>query len=187
MKRIIRPIQSLKNEIQIGTPVTFAALNTEEEVLNYLTEEGFVRGNFVDLEAVIEANDNLKLIKSDLDGKDGYIASVGEGNYEICVNINHPKNRQRFTMAHELSHYFLHRNKISGLKTGEKILFRGVNIDPIEAEANRFAAAILMPEELIKILMDEHKGSIIRIARELQVSTEALTYRAEKLGYLRNG
>ena len=59
-----------------------------------------------------------------------------------------------------------------------------------ETEANRFAAKILMPEELIKSiakdivgdnLSDLTENQIIELAKKLQVSKQALTYRLSSL------
>jgi|GEM_PF-866162 len=62
-----------------------------------------------------------------------------------------PYTRQRFTVAHELGHFFLsHQQK-------NEILFRSMlsssnpNNPWSETEANHFAACILMPREAIKI------------------------------------
>lgn len=55
--------------------------------------------------------------------------------------------RHRFTIAHELGHYILHRNgtKMCRISGNERI---AVYLDP-EWQANTFASAILMPRHLI--------------------------------------
>src|SRR5215204_5083184 len=68
----------------------------------------------------------------------------------IGVNKNHPKVRQRFTIAHEFGHYLLHAGISSHLDRDYRINFRSAessqatNIE--EIEANFFAASILMPK-----------------------------------------
>jgi len=79
---------------------------------------------------------------------------------EIWVNAEEAAlwpERERFTIAHELGHHVLH-------STGQQTLFcRKPSVDPeerpaeaapelptIEREANAFAAALLMPAELIE-------------------------------------
>lgn len=56
--------------------------------------------------------------------------------------------RTNFTLAHELGHYFVHRNQMSRncFECGEgDILGRNQDVTNIEAEANIFAANLLMP------------------------------------------
>ena len=97
----------------------------------------------------------------------------------------HP-NRQRFTIAHELGHYF------AGHLSNGKTLFRDPaknftvdNYDPYEAEANKIAADILMPEDKISFLIQELKyNTIDDLANALKVSPAAMTYRLKNLGYI---
>src|SRR5690606_24871421 len=42
----------------------------------------------------------------------GLIEPDADGGYVIKVNRFEPKERQRFTIAHEIAHYLLHRDKI---------------------------------------------------------------------------
>ena len=55
----------------------------------------------------------------------------------------------RFTIAHELAHYILHRNgnKLYAHRDSD---VEGVIKSSIEREANFFAANVLMPEKLIE-------------------------------------
>ena len=72
-----------------------------------------------------------------------------EDRYLIKVNRHDPARRQRFTVAHEIAHYLLHRDQIgSGLR--DDVLYRSSLSDAREAEANRLAADILMPQALVK-------------------------------------
>lgn len=65
-------------------------------------------------------------------------------SFVIKVNRHEYKTRQRFTLAHEISHYLLHRDLI-GDGIEDNILYRSNLSDSIEAQANRLAADILMP------------------------------------------
>jgi len=58
------------------------------------------------------------------------------------------KVRQRFTIAHEIAHYLLHRDQI-GDGIEDTILYRSTLSDRREAEANRLAADLIMPEKSI--------------------------------------
>ena len=80
-----------------------------------------------------------------------------EDTFLITVAANDPHTRQRFTLAHELGHYMLHRKLIgAGLdddrayRSTEAGKYHNTLIGPREeTEANRFAANLLMPVELI--------------------------------------
>lgn len=108
----------------------------------------------------------------------GEIKEDDAGNVVIKVNRHDVKARQRFTIAHEISHYLLHR---SLLKSGitDEVLYRSSDIDEVEKEANALAASIIMPTSAIKFLeqqFSDYKGEALyeKIADKLQVSTIAL-------------
>jgi hypothetical protein len=68
--------------------------------------------------------------------------------FVIRVNRHDSNRRQRFTVAHEIAHYLIHRNQIgSGIR--DDVLYRSNLSDRREAEANRLAADILMPDDLM--------------------------------------
>ncbi|HEY6000541.1 MAG TPA: ImmA/IrrE family metallo-endopeptidase [bacterium] len=120
----------------------------------------------------------------------GFLLREGESTI-IGVNNLHPRTRQNFTVAHELGHLRLHPNssfvdrKLSFYARDSR---SGKAVDEREIDANRFAAALLMPEKLLRPyihaknvdLGDEHL--LESIARKFGVSTQALTYRLINLG-----
>lgn len=71
------------------------------------------------------------------------------GQFVIRVNRNDISRRQRFTVAHELGHYFLHRDVI-GSGVTDDVLYRSGLSDAREAQANRFAADLLMPMPVVE-------------------------------------
>jgi Zn-dependent peptidase ImmA (M78 family) len=76
--------------------------------------------------------------------------------FVIRVNRHDASRRQRFTVAHEIAHYLLHRDQIgTGLK--DDVLYRSKLSDWREAEANRLAADILMPNQLVKEWLENAK------------------------------
>ena len=42
-------------------------------------------------------------------GISGMLEKVSEGQYRLYYNENHPETRKRFTVAHEIGHFILHR------------------------------------------------------------------------------
>ncbi len=95
--------------------------------------------------------------------------------YEIIVRRDHPMNRKRFTVAHELAHFVLHRDAdIHELIEDE--FYRGLSIR-LEREANEFAADILMPWPLINKLSGEDRRNFPELAAALGVSRQTLATR----------
>ncbi|MBO9501995.1 ImmA/IrrE family metallo-endopeptidase [Brevundimonas sp. A19_0] len=71
-----------------------------------------------------------------------------QGGFLVRVNRHDSPKRQRFTVAHELAHFLIHRDQIGdGIK--DDILYRSRLSDRREAEANRLAADLIMPADLI--------------------------------------
>lgn len=90
--------------------------------------------------------------------------------------------RSRFTIAHELGHFVLHRAQQlrfecdkSGMTSGQ---FAGRNI---EREANEFASNLLMPLDVLRQRLGDQRKVTLNllsdIARTFQVSFEALCLR----------
>lgn len=77
--------------------------------------------------------------------------------FRIRINRHETKTRQRFTIAHEVAHYLLHRDFI-GDGIEDSILYRSRLSDPREAEANRLAAQLLMPEAGVIRALRRHGG-----------------------------
>lgn len=118
----------------------------------------------------------------------GMIERAGKDRYRIAVNYNDPDTRQRFTAAHELGHYMLHRDKI-GDGVDDDRLYRSTPKGKYyntaigrtqETEANKFAANVLMPIDLVT----EKLGGRIAdrslaqsLARDFQVSEQAMCIR----------
>lgn len=82
---------------------------------------------------------------------------VSPGGFVIKVNRNDPARRQRFTVAHEIGHYLLHRDEIGDGITDD-VLYRSALSDRREAQANRMAADLLMPQRLIDEWMDRARS-----------------------------
>lgn len=73
----------------------------------------------------------------------------GPSGFAIYLNSYHHPNRRRFTLAHEIAHFILHRDLIeSGLT--DNTLYRSGLPEPHEVQANRLAAEMLMPDKLLR-------------------------------------
>lgn len=140
---------------------------------------------------------DLNILTTDI--KDNNISGAivydrDKDTFSIFVNQNKPPNRQYFTTAHELGHYFLHKEIIKKEEVlvdfdktldGNRALFRldNATINEVETEANNFAAALIMPENLVKTAW-KRLGSVEECARVFNVSISAMSIRMEKIGLL---
>ncbi len=112
----------------------------------------------------------------------GLIAPDEEGEgFVIKVNRFEPRSRQRFTIAHEIAHFLLHRDRIQA-GVVDSVLYRSKLSSRAEAEANRLAADIVMPRRKIGESSSLETSSwndqiIDRLAEEFQVSKQAMGIR----------
>jgi len=118
----------------------------------------------------------------------------------IGVNSSHSETRKRFTIAHELGHLILHDDPVRidhhYMEIGQRSRMKPVAQrnqvssearDPREIEANRFAAALLMPtdflEQSLKGLRLPLTGKeIVELSEEYEVSAQAMMFRLINLG-----
>jgi Zn-dependent peptidase ImmA (M78 family) len=122
------------------------------------------------------------------DGEDdfsGCIEQRSDGNYYLSVNKYHNARRQRFTMAHELGHYFLHREKLNEIGRETILMREPMALTQVEREANDFASELLIPKPVLDAQIHQGVSQIEDLADFFQVSVPALKYRAIRLGYLR--
>ena len=117
----------------------------------------------------------------------GQISRIVDDNcdYEILVSASDPRVRKRFTVAHEISHYLLHKDEIGDGITDD-VLYRSVLSSHIEAQANRLAADILMPprrilEELGSVKEYGSSDKIEILSTRFAVSGTAMSIRLQKL------
>lgn len=119
------------------------------------------------------------------------IAMTPDDHYKISVNINDHLRRKRFSIAHQLGHYLLHREKISrGLDDSYdyKIIVAGnfynSNVDDKdEHHANRFAEELLIPGKKLRLLFSQGK-SIDELADVFFVSKKAIQIRLKSIGMI---
>lgn len=137
------------------------------------------------IEMVPLANDiGLKVYKTKEWSREGGISGAimkdkelgGNSGYACFINENHPVTRRRFTIAHELAHLILHKDLIGDGITDDALLRSGLS-NKVEAEANRFAADILMPWDLINRAIAEGDETLPALAKAFNVSENAMSIR----------
>ena len=112
----------------------------------------------------------------------GISGQIGEenGDFVIRINRHEAKHRQRFTLAHELAHFLLHRDLIVAEAVGQR-MFRCVPASPpnIEYEAGRLASDLVIPSDRLAEATAEYSGPMTSeliedLARRFRVSTAAM-------------
>jgi len=109
-----------------------------------------------------------------------------ENAKEIWVNEEDPEQRRNFTIAHELGHYYLHGGKEN--TKGTFVSFRG-DKNPIETEANKFAAELLLPTDDVKQVYEDTLfiPTVSYLASKFNVSDQAMRIKLEQMGLRRIG
>ena len=138
---------------------------------------------------------NIQLVYANLEKNISGIIEHINNEYRIIVNENHPLTRQRFTIAHELGHYILHRDLIGdgiydnkGYRCEYPNKYNNPNIGRYqETEANKFAVNLLMPMDKINEYKEKYnyldKNSLVETMSDIfQVSKQSMAIRL-KLEY----
>ncbi|GLO69562.1 ImmA/IrrE family metallo-endopeptidase [Phaeobacter inhibens] len=133
----------------------------------------------------------IELVKDpDLDGKSGQIEYDGK-RYIISVNAWENPRRQKFTAAHEVAHYVLHRDLLrreGHLNRHTDTLF-GAPSDNVtepfspshEVQANKYAARLLMPAQLVRAKYNSETDNVRELADAFGVSLQAMKIRLANL------
>ncbi len=113
----------------------------------------------------------------------------------IAVNRDHAPTRRRFTVAHELGHLLLHQGRplIVDHVVRARINLRdhrsSLATEREEIDANRFAASLLMPADLVNDRLTKQlrhglseQRTIDALAKEFGVSPQAMEFRLTNLG-----
>ena len=99
----------------------------------------------------------------------------------ITVNRNHPPVRRRFTIAHEIAHFVLHRDLI-GDGVEDDGLYRSRSLSSaVERQANRYAADILMPWWQVTSRYREGVRTAVEMAAIFCVSVAVAEIRLKEL------
>ena len=117
----------------------------------------------------LPANISGKIFKDPLNG--------GSSGFSILVNASESHSRKRFTVAHELAHFLLHRRRLEMGELADDTMYRSGLTTQQEAEANKLAAQLLMPRDLIKELKRSGVRDVESLANRLQVSVPAMKVR----------
>jgi IrrE N-terminal-like domain len=101
----------------------------------------------------------------------------GTSGFSIGVNAAEGYVRKRFTVAHEISHFLLHRDKITTELRDDTFYRSSLLSSQEEVEANKLAANILMPYPLIQSLQNQGVRDVAELARRFEVSPISMKIR----------
>lgn len=102
-------------------------------------------------------------------------------NSRIYVNQDDSSERQAFTIAHELGHWLLHRAIFEKEPDRYPVLPRFSHpnhADPLEKEANKFAATLLVPLNLLRPVKN---SPVSALASVFGVSRTMMEYRLKNV------
>lgn len=141
-----------------------------------------VEGLWVDPFAIAEAKGIAVQAKPDFAaGVSGMLLKV-EDTFGIMYATHVPsRGFQRFSVGHELGHYFIGGHYEALLGEGLHVSHGGfVSTDPYELEADYFASALLMPERPFRGAIEEREGGlecIEALAKRCETSLTATAIR----------
>lgn len=123
---------------------------------------------------------DIKVKEATLEGFEGCLLRMGSvGTILYSSGIGHPA-RVRFTVAHEIGHWILHPGRSQGFLCTEEDLVRYKG-SPMEAEANAFAGALLIPRFLLgggrSFVADDFLKTTLAAAEEFGASVMATSKR----------
>jgi hypothetical protein len=164
-------LEALRTDYQLKAPL---GLTPIQKVIRKCTAETPV--NIVGL-----ANDLLLTVRQEDLGTDSgeIVRDIDRGGFSgycIVVNVTHPRVRKRFTAAHEVAHFLLHRDRITNRLRDDK-MYRSSLGTTKEREANQLAADILMPRRAIAQFRTAGLQSPEELAAKFQVSAQAMRLR----------
>lgn len=167
-----------------------ATLTSEEKRLAEAEAEKVLNETFGNLDAIkfpIDLGtilDRNSLILKKGDFKDPNISGAfNRDESTIYISDQETSERQNFTVAHELGHFKLHKEKTTDIFYRKQMWEFGDGYQNEETQANWFAANLLMPAEAVKRMWKVTKNAS-ELARFFGVSKAAMYFRLKDLGLL---
>lgn len=132
--------------------------------------EKILKDNFIALPPVrideVAKNYGLIVVEADLDHSSAISGFIDIKNKRVVLNKYDIEPRKAYTIAHELGHYLMHKDKLEQDPDKYAIFYRkpiGTEHDPIEEEASCFAAHLLVPDALLTHYKDYDNNTMAKI------------------------
>lgn len=91
-----------------------------------------------------------------------------ENRFQIEVNDSHSRNRVRFSIAHEIAHFILHKDRI----VNEGMLSRSTQPEEnIEKQADDLAGRLLIPDDVLEEFLKNNN-----VTKELEITTDQISW-----------
>lgn len=168
------------------------------EVASAILERAGVTDVPVDLNPILKIA-GVRAEAADLGQDVSGLLAIHDGNGFIAYSEDQSNQRQRFTIAHELGHFLLHKadggdtvflDKDFIVKYRSNKVYSETELRQ-EQEANTFAASLLMPKEFIfrelnkEDIRNLSESELIeKLALIFEVSVPAMTFRLSNLSIL---
>ncbi len=141
------------------------------------------------LAVVLERKYGVKIWYESLGPAGSAASAKGEFGCGVLINADHAPWRRNYSLAHELFHLVTWDSISPDLRESQPERWSHV-----ERAAQAFASTLLLPGEAVVAEFDArvHDGKVsyadlVELARDFDVSTEALLWRLVRLGRLREG
>jgi Zn-dependent peptidase ImmA (M78 family) len=173
----------------------------EQEAQNIL-ERLSITDPPIDVKTIAESLGYRVVLKFfDEEDLSGTVMRDARGGVTLGINTLHAQVRQRFSIGHEIGHAWLHlahgRQEGFFVDPPAGVFFRDSKAsrgeDHKEIEANQFAAALLMPGQIVGGCLAALAGSpkrltidtaVSELATRFNVSTQAMRFRLVTLGFI---
>lgn len=172
-----------KNNQQYKEP---PLLRSVDDIIRQANDSGLYKGYKLEIEELINdvsasEGNTIEIRYVSLPKATSGILNQENGKWIMSINRDDNPKRQRFTLAHELGHYILHKNKNDSFE--DSVFFRGEDKTSIEYAANIFAADLLMPKEKVRFLILNGTKVVKDLAEAFDVSIPAMKFKLTELGY----
>lgn len=180
----VRGTRTISTPSEFSEPILLKGLDS---LLEQAEANGCFNGDQLDIEKIVNhvnrsnPTEPLRLEYVMMEPATSGSLTFSEGVWVIRVNKSQNIRRQRFTIAHELGHYMMHRNKSESFT--DEVFFRTEKKDLIEYRANEFASQLLMPEEKVRRAISDGVRNLGELSERFNVSSAAMKVRVQELGY----
>ena len=160
-------------------------LNPARLAQKFRLDNGLGRSESVNVKSLLRKLNILTVYRPLSDDAYGLSLKSPQGHRFILINSNNSRGRQHFTIAHELYHLFYDELPHPHICCKD-------GASKTERQANRFASALLMPEEgIIEMLSDEEYANkkisiatVLKLEQYFGVSRTTMLLRLKELNLL---